>query len=129
MLALLLDDADDALATLGDDLLADGEPGVLLALAEVADGTEAESSLPPALSMDDRDAGPTAALIAAPMRRGVGVGDRDAVGLLVDGGLDELGLLRGVGVVGLLSSMLSLAAAASAPLRMLSQNVSPGAWW
>ena len=63
-------------------------------------------------------------------RRGVRVtSGRDAIDLAVDRILDQRGLARHRGSLEYFRSMLSLAAAACAPERILSQKVSPGVSW
>ena len=79
---------------------------------------------------DHRDAGVGGLLQGVLEGIRLGERDRDAVDLLVDGLLDELGLAAGFGVgrVEELDIVLRRAAS-SAPLRTMSQKVSPAAAW
>src|SRR4051794_24279709 len=102
LLTLLLDDAEDVLAAVRHDALAHGGAGVLLALPEVAEGAEPERVRAARVEHRHGDARGDRLLDGGAERSRVRVGHGDAVDLLVDRRLDQLRLLAGVRVVGVL---------------------------
>ena len=97
--ALLVQDAEGLLRAALVELLADGLAGDRLVLADVGERAERLGLVGAGVDRDHRDAGLVG--LGDDVLHRVGLGERDdqAVDLLVDGGLDELGLLLALVVV------------------------------
>ena len=128
-LALLLDDAEHLLGAVLGESLPGRDAGQPLVLAEVLRNPLLLEIVEPGVECHHGDSRCLGSRDRGCHRFRLGQGDGDAGHLGVDRGLNQVGLVRRLRIGRVTQFDVVLRAAVSAPLRIRSQNESPGTSW